>query len=275
MRWIDAVTEWALRRMLGVDEETQDWMTPPDPARFPFEILDVPGDRACAEWQRLSQTEGTPIILGTREDDLGALAFPFDPGKAIEEPDISTVLAEADQIDFPAEMKRIVERRIEADREYEETPGDTDAYYEEVLNGAWPDEPVTADRTDEYGPLSVRRLAGDAFHDEVMLTVLPTNDPTEAPAFLAWGDWNSNPRASYHVAAFRSWAERYGAVPVVMTSDVVEFRVSRRPETREEALALAVEMFGYCPDILYQGWGNAPALAANLMVSDWWYFWWD
>ena len=81
--------------------------------------------------------------------------------------------------------------------------------------------------------------------------------------------------AAWHVAAFRSWQDRYGAVPVVIRRDIIEFKVARRPATREEALALAAEMYAYCPDIVDQGVGTVPALAATLMVSDWWYFWWD
>ena len=31
----------------------------------------------------------------------------------------------------------------------------------------------------------------------------------------------------------------------------------------------------YCPDIVDQGTDNLATLAAILMVSDWWFFWWD
>jgi hypothetical protein len=55
-----------------------------------------------------------------------------------------------------------------------------------------------------------------------------------------------------------------------MAADVVEFRVTRRPKTREEALALAREHYEYC--------GEMEILAdhaADLMARDWWFFWWD
>jgi hypothetical protein len=52
-------------------------------------------------------------------------------------------------------------------------------------------------------------------------------------------------------------------------------RVNRRPETRGAALDLAREQYLYCSDIVDQGVQTFSALAAVLMQSDWWYFWWD
>jgi hypothetical protein len=33
--------------------------------------------------------------------------------------------------------------------------------------------------------------------------------------------------------------------------------------------------YAYCNDIIDQGVGSYPALAAELMARDWWFFWWD
>ena len=109
----------------------------------------------------------------------------------------------------------------------------------------------------------------------LLVATVPTDDATELPAFLSWGNWNANPPPAWHVAAFRSWRDRYGATPIVMRRDVIEFQVARRPKIREDALALAAEMYAYCPDIVDQGVGTLPKLSASLMASDWWYFWWD
>jgi Domain of unknown function (DUF4253) len=51
--------------------------------------------------------------------------------------------------------------------------------------------------------------------------------------------------------------------------------VAVRPKTREEALALARDQYVYCADNIDQGVRTYSALAAALMESDWWYFWWD
>jgi hypothetical protein len=60
-----------------------------------------------------------------------------------------------------------------------------------------------------------------------------------------------------------------------MGADTVELRVRRRPGSRDEALALAREHYAYCNDTVDQGTKDMATLAANLMGSDWWFFWWD
>src|SRR5262249_5334448 len=94
-------------------------------------------------------------------------------------------------------------------------------------------------------------------------------------SLLRWGGWNECPAAEYHVAAMRSWRDRYGAELVGMSSGMLNFRVTAKPKTREEALALAREQYIYCADLIDQGVQTYSALAADLMANDWWYFWWD
>ncbi len=55
----------------------------------------------------------------------------------------------------------------------------------------------------------------------------------------------------------------------------MNIRVKQRPQTREAAIDLAREQYVYCNDIVDQGVGTLSVLAAVLMESDWWYFWWD
>lgn len=104
---------------------------------------------------------------------------------------------------------------------------------------------------------------------------VPTRHGYEVPACLNWGGWNQNPHPRHHLAALRQWESDYGAELVALTGDVLELRVARRPATRAEALALAREHYAYCPDVLDQCGGELATRAAALMVSDWWYFWWD
>jgi hypothetical protein len=40
-------------------------------------------------------------------------------------------------------------------------------------------------------------------------------------------------------------------------------------------MALAWEQYWYCLDIVDQGVGSVSALAATLLNSTYWYFWWD
>ena len=140
---------------------------------------------------------------------------------------------------------------------------------EEPEVGDWPDKPQlnsgTALAMDYQGHIRPR----------VHIAVLPTADATEAPAYLKFGGWNACPDPALHVAALRSWRTRYGAEIITCSSDILEVRVTFRPSTRDEAIALATEQYRYCADIVEQGVGTISELAALLMESDHWYFWWD
>jgi hypothetical protein len=103
----------------------------------------------------------------------------------------------------------------------------------------------------------------------------PTDDWTTIPAYLRSGGWNGCPAAECHVAAMRTWRDRYGAELIGISSDTINLRVATKPKTREEALALARDQYIYCTDIIDQGVQTYSALAADLMANDWWYFWWD
>lgn len=101
------------------------------------------------------------------------------------------------------------------------------------------------------------------------------DDPAELFARLGYGGWNGCPEANVHVALHRHWRERYGAEVVAVSESVVECQVARPPSDRKAALALAVEQRAYCDDIVEQGVGSTAALAATLLDSPVWYFWWD
>jgi hypothetical protein len=86
---------------------------------------------------------------------------------------------------------------------------------------------------------------------------------------LRWGGWNDCPAAEYHLAAMRTWRDRYGAELIGMSSDTLNLRVATKPKTRQEALALARDQYVYCTDIIDQGLQTCSALAASLMANDW------
>ena len=79
----------------------------------------------------------------------------------------------------------------------------------------------------------------------------------------------------HHVAALRSWRARYAVELVGLSFDVMNLRTAKRPWTREISLALAREQYAYCNDIIDRIRDTYSALAATLMVSDWWYFRWN
>lgn len=228
---------------------------------FPYPAYKVAGSDALATWGLLKATgEGYPFIVGPPDSaEQVAEAAELNGGTT------AGILAAAAALNFPREMmdQHVVELR-EAAAEFGET------YDETSRVGTWPAR-VNPNRA---GELTRDVLTGDP-HPEVLIVVLPTPDPAEAIAMLRFGGWNACPPPEVHAAAFRSWGARFGFEPVCVGPDIVEGRVTRRPTDRESAMALARELFAYCPDIVDQGTDDIATLAAILMVSDWWFFWWD
>ncbi|MFC2469529.1 MAG: DUF4253 domain-containing protein, partial [Negativicutes bacterium] len=72
------------------------------------------------------------------------------------------------------------------------------------------------------------------------------------------------------------WHERYGAVPAVMTHDVLEFLLPA-PVPHEAAWEVAQEHYAFCPDVIEHGGADMSAgkLSRALIKSHVWHFWWD
>ena len=52
--------------------------------------------------------------------------------------------------------------------------------------------------------------------------------------------------------------------------------IAARPVgTQEQAIELALEQYAYCPDIVLQGTETVERLAAEILVAQYWFFWWD
>ncbi|MCC6151088.1 MAG: DUF4253 domain-containing protein [Planctomycetes bacterium] len=94
-------------------------------------------------------------------------------------------------------------------------------------------------------------------------------------AKLLWMAVNFGIGPVEHTAVHRHWARLYGSMVVSVTGDVIQCFVERPPKTKDEALFLAIEQFKYCSDIVDQGVGTICNLAAELLNSHTWYFWWD
>ena len=140
----------------------------------------------------------------------------------------------------------------------------------DVKVGDWPADVEPNDSIGAIEDISTRTV-----HPEVVVAALETNDWTELPAFVGYGGWNANPDPHIHVAVWRYWRRRYGIRLVSMRFDRLEFSVSRPPRNKSAALELAREHHAYCDDIITQGVGSLSNLAAILMVSPYWHFWWD
>jgi Domain of unknown function (DUF4253) len=235
-------------------------------AALTFERVTVHGSEAMAEWERLKRAgRGWPVIIGS-DDDLDRIAEQFSaddpavsgiamPGKELRSP--ADILTAAAKLNFPIDLRKW-----------------SGAYSPDDLMapvGKWPSK-VDAGPP---GPTVATDILSGKFHERVHILLFPTASGWEVPAYLRWGGWNECPPPEYHVAALRSWQGEFAAELVGMNGDTIDLRVGRRPKSRESSMKLAREQYGYCADIVDQGVGTISELAATLMASQWWFFWWD
>jgi hypothetical protein len=235
---------------------------------FPFQRMQVNGADALAAWERMKgDGGGWPIVIGAEEDFervAESLQFGVDDGRTAQ-----AMLDAAATLRFPEDFRRRKHEEMERFRtEHPEWADEEEG--EGPERGDWPATPP------ESSGLHVDRdILTQRYHSRVEIIRLPTTDWTEAPAHLSYGGWNDCPFPHEHVAAFRSWRDRYGVELAGMSGDVITMRAQRLPSTREEALVLAQEQYDYCSDIVDQGVGTLDNLAAALMAHRWWFFWWD
>jgi hypothetical protein len=110
---------------------------------------------------------------------------------------------------------------------------------------------------------------------EVAIMRVPTTESATIPVYLDWGSWNAVPSPAEIVAVCRHWGEAYGARLTVIRADALEFTVARKPATHAAAVALLKEHCCFSRDIWEEDKGDLEQTAAQLRVSDTWFFWWD
>ncbi len=109
----------------------------------------------------------------------------------------------------------------------------------------------------------------------IFLADIPCQEPWQVFAYCAFGNWNDVPPDHALTAVFKSWYDRFGAVPALISSDVIEFWVEKPITDPATAAKLAMEMYILCPDIVDQGTESTEALANSILGANVWYFWWD
>jgi hypothetical protein len=214
---------------------------------------------------------GVPVVLG--EAELDNLLVPFEPRHGERLEPVERILAAAEAIDFPADLyKRRRDEYAEAKLYFRQIASLADFNDQECEAplGDWPAEISYGSGLSVVEDFATRQPRSTAH-----IALIPTDDATAIPAYMRYGNWNECPPPAYHVAALRAWRDRYGAELIGLGADTINLRVSRKPATREWALELAREQYFYCNDIIDQGVGTYRKLAAGLMASDWWFFWWD
>ena len=100
----------------------------------------------------------------------------------------------------------------------------------------------------------------------LILAKIPVKNPWEIFAYLPFGSWNECPDTPELMAIAKYWFEGYGAVPAAITHDELEFDLPS-PVSKEKAMEVAVEQYGFCPDVIDQGTEDATvgALADMLL----------
>lgn len=109
---------------------------------------------------------------------------------------------------------------------------------------------------------------------EVVIAKIPTDKPWEVFAWLPFGGWNECPEPETMMAVGKYWFQKYGAVPAVISHDILEF-AAQPVRDRSAAVGLALEQYAFCNDIIDQGFQELCVLADVLTKSSVWFFWWD
>lgn len=108
-----------------------------------------------------------------------------------------------------------------------------------------------------------------------LVALLPVAAPWRIPLLLGYGDWNGYPAPPAHAAMLHHFHTRYGAEPVILTRDSIEFTVARPPLDRRSALTLAWDFATYSDAADLYGVDSLPELAAALLGATVWRAWWD
>ncbi|GAA6513976.1 hypothetical protein K370107A2_09790 [Merdimmobilis hominis] len=108
----------------------------------------------------------------------------------------------------------------------------------------------------------------------LILAKIPVKNPWEIFAYLPFGNWNECPDTPDLMAVAKYWFEQHGAIPAAMSHDELEFLLPA-PVPKEKAMDVAVELYGFCPDLDQNEDGSIGSLADALWQSTVWYFWWD
>jgi hypothetical protein len=224
------------------------------------------GEGAINLWEKLRAMAGAtghwPVLLG----DIEKLTGLRDVGRKNPE-SVAETLKHAQTIAVPEWFKKKQGELLAEFKKYNDGEAPADWMPQE---GEWPRNVLPGTRFSSpfvnFSETPVQNLG---------IALVPTEVPSEVVAFLEFGGWNWCPDNAEHCALHRYWEREFGAVVIAVTTDVVEMKVERGPNTRESAMSLAWQQYVYCADIVEQGTETIANLAATLLGGTSWFFWWD
>ena len=237
---------------------------------FPSMADDDPIMSAYSYAQRLGVREGFVPVLIKADDEtlLECLVMNADPENDadIYEFDLKTVTEyRKKMLSAPIKDGKTVLEELTGQRKEEAEDDDMD-WEEEILGEMEGGEPN--DRFSSYWDDDTEMTY------PLILAKIPVKNPWEIFAYLPFGNWNDCPDTPDLMAAAKYWFEQYGAVPAAMSHDELEFLLPA-PVPKEKAMDVAVELYGFCPDLDQNEDGSIGSLADALWQSTVWYFWWD
>ncbi|MEU8616599.1 DUF4253 domain-containing protein [Streptomyces sp. NPDC048623] len=229
------------------------------------------GIAGTAAWAQCAPARGggglQPVLL---EDDAGVAGWwntELDPGmmSVPDDHDAEGVLRES----WHAAVADTEEN------EDDEGEGETIAPYSSDWPGLAPRGYAAADPD----AIAAEVAAGLVEHrlSSPRLALAPAVRSADLPAAIGWtGPLNHENDVARLCAVLRSWEDRFGVRVIALSYDRLDLSVAAPPQTVEEALAVAVEHFAFCPDNIWQGYETLRLYAEEALVGNsHWTFWWD
>ena len=237
---------------------------------FPSMADDDPIMSAYSYARRLGVREGFVPVLIQADDEtqLECLVMNADPEHDADfyEFDLKTVEEyRKKMLSAPIKDGKAILEELTGQRKEEAEDDDLD-WEEEVLGemeGGEPNDRFANYWNDDTGMTY-----------PLILAKIPVKNPWEIFAYLPFGNWNECPDTPDLMAVAKYWFEQHGAIPAAMSHDELEFELPT-PISKERAMEVAVEQYGFCPDLDQNEDGSIGSLAAVLWQSTVWYFWWD
>ena len=237
---------------------------------FPSMADDDPIMSAYSYAQRLGVREGFVPVLIQADDEtlLECLVMNADPEHDADfyEFDLKTVTEyRKKMLSAPVKDGKAVLEELTGQRKEEAEDDDLD-WEEEVLGemeGGEPNDRFANYWNDDTGMTY-----------PLILAKIPVKKPWEIFAYLPFGNWNECPDTPDLMAVAKYWFEQHGAIPAAMSHDELEFELPT-PISKERAMEVAVEQYGFCPDLDQNEDGSIGSLADVLWQSTVWYLWWD
>ena len=235
---------------------------------FPSMADDDPIMSAYSYAQRLGVREGFVPVLIKADDEtlLECLVMNADPENDADfyEFDLKTVMEyRKKMLSAPVKDGKAVLEELTGQRKEEAEEDDMD-WEEEIIGEI--DGGINNDRFASYWDSDTNMTV------PLILAKIPVKNPWEIFAYLPFGNWNECPDTLELMAVAKYWFEQYDAVPAAMSHDELEFLLPA-PVPKEKAIDVAVEQYGFCPDLDQNA--SIGTLADTIHQSTVWYFWWD